>query len=144
MPEGSKPQILVVDDDPSVRESLGMLLRSVGYDVSMAENGAHAVSHLNTAMPDLIVTDINMPEMSGIEFISHVRSQYPSISVIAMSGDYDGEAIPAGIGADWLYPKGQHPHHLLNSIASLIAINPGPQRCDSVAVSQPDPTGESH
>ena len=137
MREGSKPQILVVDDDPSVRESLDLLLRSVGYDVSVAENGARAVSHLNSAVPDLIVTDINMPEMSGIEFISHVRSQYPSISVIAMSG----EAVPAGVVADWFYPKGEHPHHLLNSIASLIAMNP---HCDDLAGSRPDPTGESH
>jgi len=124
MPEGSKPQILVVDDDPSIRESLGMLLVSVGYDVAMAENGIRAVSHLSGRVPDLIVTDINMPEMTGIELISHVRSRYPSISVVAMSGDYDGEAVPAGIMADRFYPKAQHPHHLLKTIASLITSNP--------------------
>jgi len=125
MAEDSKPQILVVDDDPSIRESLGLLLASVGYDVSVAENGVRAVSHLNRKVPDLIVADINMPEMTGIELISHVRTQYPSISVVAMSGDYEGEAVPAGIIADRFYPKGQHPHNLLKTIASLIAPNPG-------------------
>jgi CheY-like chemotaxis protein len=128
MTEGSKPQILVVDDDPSIRESLGLLLSSVGYEVSMAENGVRAVSHLNRTLPDLIVTDINMPEMSGIELILHVRNQYPSISVVAMSGDYHGDAVPAGVIADRFYPKGQHPHHLLKTIASLIATSPDRRR----------------
>jgi len=124
MPNASKPQILVVDDEPSVRETLAMLLVSVGYDVAMAENGAGAVSQLNRTVPDLIVTDLNMPQMSGIELISHVRSRYPSISIVAMSGDYQGGAVPAGIIADGFYPKGQHPHNLLTTIASLIATNP--------------------
>jgi CheY-like chemotaxis protein len=130
MPNKTKPRILVVDDDPCLRESLGMLLTSVGYDVSLAENGVSAVSHFNTTVPDLLVTDLNMPEMSGIELISHVRNQYPSISVVAMSGDHHGDAVPAGIIADRFYPKGQHPHHLLITIASLIATNPASRSTD--------------
>jgi len=124
MPNGSKPQILVVDDDPCIRETLGMLLMSVGYDVAEAENGVSAVSQLSRTVPDLIVTDLNMPQMSGTELISHVRSRYPSISIVAMSGDYQGGAVPVGVIADGFYPKGQHPHNLLTTIASLIATNP--------------------
>jgi len=123
MLNGSKPQILVVDDEPSIRESLGMLLTSVGYDVALAENGVSAVSQLDRAVPDLIVTDLNMPEMSGMELISHVRSRYPATLIVAMSGDYQGDSVPAGIIADRYYPKGQHPHNLLTVIASLIAIS---------------------
>jgi CheY-like chemotaxis protein len=125
MPDGFRPQILVVDDEPSVRESLGTLLMSAGYEVATAENGVGAVSQLNRALPRLIVTDLNMPEMSGMELIAHVRSRYPSISIVAMSGDYQGDAVPAGIIADRFYPKGEHPHHLLTAIASLLASNPG-------------------
>jgi CheY-like chemotaxis protein len=124
MPNGSKPQILVVDDEPSFRECLGMLLVSAGYDVVEAENGVNAVSQLTRTVPDLIVTNLNMPQMSGIELIKHVRSRYPSISIVAMSGDYQGDAVPAGIIADAFYPKGEHPHHLLTAIAGLIATNP--------------------
>ncbi len=123
MPNGWKAQILVVDDDSGIRESLGMLLVSAGYDVATANNGTSAVSHLNRSVPDLIVTDLNMPEMSGIELISHVRINYPAISIVAMSGDFHGEAVPAGLIADRFYPKGQHPHHLLTTIASLIATD---------------------
>jgi len=124
MLNGSKPQILVVDDDPSIRESLGMLLMSEGYDVAMADNGVSAVSHLDRTTPDLIFTDLNMPQMSGVELISHVRALYPSISIVAMSGDFRGDAALADIIADRFYPKGQHPHNLLTTIASLIATNP--------------------
>ena len=120
----SKPQILVVDDDPSIRESLGMLLMSEGYDVAMADNGVSAVSHLDITIPDLILTDLNMPQMSGVELISHVRSRYPSISIVAMSGDFRGDAALADIIADRFYPKGQHPHNLLTTITSLLATNP--------------------
>ena len=130
MPNGSKHQILIVDDEPSIREALEMLLMSVGYEVATAENGVSAMSHLNSTVPDLIVTDLNMPQMSGMELISHVRSRYPSISIVAMSGDFQGDAVPAGIVADRFYPKGQHPHHLLTTIASLIATNPARESAD--------------
>jgi CheY-like chemotaxis protein len=120
MPSSSKTQILVVDDEPSIRESLGMLLTSAGYDVALAENGVSAVSQLDRAVPDLIVTDLNMPEMSGMELISHVRSRHPATLIVAMSGDYRGDSVPASILADRYYPKGQHPHNLLTVIASLI------------------------
>ena len=123
MPNGSKPQILVVDDEPSIRETLATLLASVGYDVVMAENGVSAVSQLNKTVPDVIVTDLNMPQVSGIELILHVRSRYPSISIVAMSGDYQGNAVAAGLIAGRFYPKGQHPHNLLPTIATLIATN---------------------
>jgi len=124
MPISSKPRILVVDDEPSIRETLAMLLMSVGYDVAIAENGAAAVSQMNRTVPDLIVTDLNMPQMSGMELISHVRTLHPSISIVAMSGDFQGDAVPAGLIADRFYPKGQHPHNLLTTIASLIAMSP--------------------
>jgi DNA-binding response OmpR family regulator len=111
-----------VDDDPSIRESLGALLTSAGYDVVVAESGVSAVSHLDRTVADLVVTDLNMPGMSGMDLISHVRSRYPATLIVAMSGDYQGDSVPAGIIADRYYPKGQHPHNLLAVIASLIEI----------------------
>ena len=124
MPNRSKAQILVVDDDPGVRESLEMLLMSAGYDVATANDGISAVSYLSRTVPDLIVTDLNMPHMSGVDLISHVRSLHPSVPIVAMSGNYHGDAVPAGIIADRFYLKGQPSHNLLTTIASLIATNP--------------------
>jgi len=124
MSNRSKAQILVVDDDPGIREGLGMLLMFAGYDVATAENGASALLHLNRVLPDLIVTDLNMPHMSGAELISHVRSSHPSVSIVAMSSDYQGDAVPASVLADRFYPKGQNLERLLATIASLIAASP--------------------
>ena len=128
MPNRSKAQILVVDDDPGVRESLEMLLMSAGYDVATANDGISAVSYLSRTVPDLIVTDLNMPHMSGVDLISHVRSLHPSVPIVAMSGNYHGDAVPAGIIADRFYLKGQLSHNLLTTIASLIATNPDRER----------------
>lgn len=124
MPNLSKPRILVVDDDPRIRESLGMLLQSAGYDVVTADNGVTAVAHLRGTVPDVLLTDINMPQMSGVELISHVRNLHPSVPIVAMSGDYHGVAVAAGVVADRFYMKGQPFDNLLTTIASLVATNP--------------------
>lgn len=74
--------------------------------------------------PRLILADLDTPQVSGMELISLVRSRYLSISIVAMSGAYQGKAVPASVIADTLYPKRQHPHHLLTTIAILIATSP--------------------
>jgi len=128
MPNGSKPQILVVDDESSVRESLGTLLLAAGYDVAEADNGISALSLLSKTVPDLIVTDLNMPHMSGAELISQVRIRFPQMSIVAMSAGHQGDVVPGGILADGFYSKGQNPHKFLKAIASLIAKNSGRER----------------
>lgn len=123
MSNHSRTRILVVDDDPRIREILGVMLVSAGYEVAMADNGAAAVTHLSTTVPDLLVTDICMPHMSGVELISHVRSMHPSVPIVAMSGTYQGDAVAAGVIADRFYLKGQPFQSLLTTIASLVATN---------------------
>lgn len=116
----SKHEVLVVDDDPSIRESLAMVLVSAGYDVSTAHDGFTALLQLRRTLPDLIVSDLNMPEMSGYELLSIVRHRFPQIMTVAMSGDYQGDAVPSGVVADCFFAKGHSPKALLASIASLI------------------------
>lgn len=123
MSNRSKAQFLLVDD-PLIRKSLGMLLMFAGYDLATADRGVMAVAHLANAVPDLLITDLNMPLMSGVELFSHVRSQHPSVPIVAMSGDYQDDAVPASLLADRFYPKGQNLEHLLATIANLIATSP--------------------
>jgi CheY-like chemotaxis protein len=61
----SKHLVLVVDDDTSVRESTSLLLTASGYDVNVAEDGFDAILQLGRAIPDVIISDLNMPRMSG-------------------------------------------------------------------------------
>ncbi len=123
MSNNSRTRILVVDDDQSIREILEVMLVSAGYEVATADNGAAAVTHLSTTVPDLLVTDICMPLMSGVELMSHVRSVHPSVSIVAMSSSYQGDAVAAGVIADRFYLKGQPFQNLLTTIASLVATN---------------------
>jgi CheY-like chemotaxis protein len=117
-----KGRVLVVDDEASIRNSTSILLRSAGYDVCTAENGFDALLQLENAISDVVISDLNMPQMSGFEFLSVVRRRFPDIPVIAISGAYDsGDQVPGGVIADVFYSKGRHnPEELLRTIAELI------------------------
>ena len=79
-------RILVVDDEPLVCEMLAVLLRRKGHDVETAENGKSAVASVLSASFDLVVADIVMPEMDGLEAIEVMRREQPELGVIAISG----------------------------------------------------------
>jgi CheY-like chemotaxis protein len=118
----AKHEILLVDDDEGVRDSIGLALRAAGYNLSLAENGFDALLQLRKASPTVIISDLNMPQMSGFEFLSVVRRRFPHMSVIAMSGAYHfGDAVPGGVIADAFYPKGRGTtEELLKVVANLI------------------------
>jgi CheY-like chemotaxis protein len=117
----SKRQILVVDDDASIRESLSRLLTRAGYEVASAENGFDALLQLKHSVPDVIISDLNMPRMSGFELLSVIRRRFPQTSVIASSGAYETRTVPTGVLADAFFAKGQHPAETLPSmVADLI------------------------
>lgn len=78
--------ILLVDDDEMVRYSLKRYLSKEGYNVTEAENGVSALKQIEEAQFDLIITDIIMPEMEGLELITALRESYPLMPIIAMSG----------------------------------------------------------
>ena len=122
MANASKHEILVVDDDPAIRDSLGQVLQSGGYEITTAINGFDALLQMKRRLPAIVLSDLNMPEMSGFEFLSVVRRRFPQISAIAMSGAYhSGDAVPGGVIADAFYAKGQSdPEMLLRIVAGLI------------------------
>jgi CheY-like chemotaxis protein len=125
MPSCSRYQILLVDDDEGVRNTLAMLLTSAGYDVATANDGFEALLHLKRTLPGMIISDLNMPRMSGFEFLSVARRRFPEILVIAMSGAYqESSTVPGGVIADGFYPKGSHPKALFATVADLIKAAP--------------------
>lgn len=124
MGPGFNYRILVVDDEPSIRETAKLLLGTKGYEVHVAEDGFAALVHLRRSLPDLIISDLRMPNMSGFELLSVVRRRFPHIPVIAISGEYNGTA-PAGLIADTFFSKGEYtPEQLFAKIAELISQAP--------------------
>ena len=99
-----------------------MLLKASGYNVSAAIDGFDALLQLKKSIPAVVISDLNMPQMSGFEFLSVVRRRFPHIPVIAMSGAYpSGDAVPGGVIADAFHSKGRgNPTVLLEMVAGLI------------------------
>jgi CheY-like chemotaxis protein len=111
--------LLIVDDEPAIRTLISQMLIGIGYQVRSAEDGVSALAEIRNQMPDIILSDLNMPGMSGFELISVVHSSYPSIQVIAMSGAFSGQEAPSGVAADAFYQKGCGTGSLLKIIRSL-------------------------
>jgi CheY-like chemotaxis protein len=121
--QGSRrSHILVVDDDCGVRDTLGLLLMSAGYHLTMATDGIQALQQLKTRPPALLLCDLDLPKMSGVEFLSIVRRRFPEIGVVAMSGAHSGEHVPEAVMADAFYAKGQRtPAILFKIVADIIS-----------------------
>ena len=107
-----KPTILIVDDEPVTREMLSQVCAKRGHEVSSAKDGFTALQKIRTEPPDIILSDLNMPGMSGFELLSVVRRRIPGIYVIATSGAFAGERVPHGIAADAYYAKATGLTHL--------------------------------
>jgi two-component system, chemotaxis family, chemotaxis protein CheY len=93
-------RLLVVDDDPTIREMLEMLLDSEGYEVATASNGADALDALPELHPDLIILDMKMPVMDGWEFMDRYRTLPDATApVVVLSAAQDTGRRAAEVGA---------------------------------------------
>lgn len=115
--------ILIVEDDADSREVLSLILRAEGFSVLTAEDGQQALELVNDAPPDLVITDIQMPNIDGIELIKRMRAQFESksIPIVVMSAFGSGitrDALKAG--ADRSTPKPMQVRALLNLIKQLL------------------------
>jgi CheY-like chemotaxis protein len=102
----SKASILIVEDEESVRTSLAEVFTYLGYRARSATDGLAALKGIREEVPDILLSDLNMPEMSGFELLSIIHRRFPAIYVIAMSGLFTENRIPSGVTADAFYTKG--------------------------------------
>jgi CheY-like chemotaxis protein len=121
-------RILLVDDDDSVREVLRKALVAAGHEVEEAANGDLAIVAFRNRAPDLVITDLVMPEKDGLETIMALRQLDPAVKIIAMSGG--GRTLGPGqlylesaraLGALRILSKPFGAAALLNAVAELIA-----------------------
>jgi CheY-like chemotaxis protein len=112
-------RLLIVDDKQLIRASISHLFEGMGYSVRSAEDGFSALRDLREEIPDILLSDLNMPGMCGYELLRVVRRRFPFIQVIAMSGTFSGDEVPSGVAADAFYQKGSSMGALLRIIESL-------------------------
>lgn len=94
-------RILVVDDEENTRLALTRLLSREGYEVKTAANGLEALSSLRNNPVELIITDLNMPEMNGLSFLRELNREYPSSNVIMITafGEVESYLEALNLGA---------------------------------------------
>ena len=103
-----KDRILIVDDDPLILELLDISVNSFGFDCVKANNGLEAMEILEKQSFTIVITDMVMPEVGGMELLEHIKTHYPQTSVIVVTG-YTGtfsymDVIRAGAGDFILKP----------------------------------------
>jgi two-component system, OmpR family, response regulator MprA len=117
----TRPRVLVVDDDRAVRESLRRSLEFNGYDVSLAQDGAEALAGIGTAQPDVVIMDVMMPRLDGLEATRAMRGAGHDLPILVLTArDEVGDRV-AGLdaGADDYLTK---PFALAELLARLRAL----------------------
>jgi len=79
-------RILIIDDERDVRDSVKCVLDLAGYEVLTAETAAEALEQLGRTPMDLVITDIIMPKMNGVQAIESIRKAFPMVRIVAISG----------------------------------------------------------
>jgi CheY-like chemotaxis protein len=119
-------RVLVVDADGDTRELLSTILKTEGYDVTLAEDGAGAVAFHRSRPADVILMDLGLPERLGGGAIRELAAEFPDVVVVAMSGDADSlwrDALAEArtVGARLTLRKPIEPWLLLRALEGLLA-----------------------
>ncbi len=120
--------VLIVDDDPQMLRLLTDVVELDHHDVLLAQDGALAVDFFEHQQPDLMITDILMPNKEGLELISEVREKFPKTKIIAYSGggSSDPESyleFATGMGADRVFSKPMPLAELREEIKELLSLS---------------------
>jgi two-component system KDP operon response regulator KdpE len=128
MGDSPRRQILVVDDEPRIVQFIRLNLEHDGFDVVEAHNSMEALQQLRNALPDLVLLDIMLPDIDGLETLRMIRefSQVPIIMVTA-KGEEDDRVRGLGLGADDYITKPFSPRELASRIRAVLRRNEMPR-----------------
>jgi YesN/AraC family two-component response regulator len=119
------PKVLIVDDNQDVLISMRLLLQCAGYAVRTAQDGSEGLRLYQEDPPDVVITDLAMPEMDGIEMMVKIREKYPASRIVAISGfsekkQADYLSVAKAVGAIETFVKPVESNVLLEKLDSLI------------------------
>ena len=118
------PRILVIDDELEVRVVLEKILQSAGHEAVLAANGVEGLRQYRQSAADLVITDLFMPELDGLESIMAFRREFPEAKLIAISGNIAADAmlsVARRLGALMVLEKPFTPEQLLAAIEKVLA-----------------------
>ena len=121
--------ILIIDDDAAVSRTLSLILTRAGHQVTTVTRGRKGLELLSQGGFDMVLTDIIMPELDGIEAIRRIRTDHPDLRIIAMSGGgqidkADFLHMAEALGADRVLEKPVRSERLLELVGSVMANPP--------------------
>jgi len=113
-------RVLVIEDNGDMRNLLRLVLEDAGHDVLTATHGKEGLAYVNGHRVDVVVTDLFMPEMDGIEVIAALRQQFPGVRIVAMSGRPGVDYLPVAreLGAAQILRKPFEMDELLSAVGS--------------------------
>ncbi len=117
-------RILVVDDQESMRQMLFDLLELMGHDPRTVDGGQSALLDLRSQGADLVITDLNMPVMNGMELMKQIKSEFPGIPVIIITGygSFNTEKQVLSNGADGYIPKPCTIHRVQQTVNQALGV----------------------
>ena len=119
------PRVLLVDDELIMLEIVGAILDASGFVYRTASDGIDALRKLRETPPDIIISDLRMPNMSGFELLAIVRRRFPQIAVIVISGEFAANAHTAGLLTNAFFTKGEYtPDQLILTMHDLYSQCP--------------------
>ena len=122
------PYILIVDDEPNIVMSLEFLMRKNGYQVGIARNGAEALAAIDQLPYDLVLLDIMMPDVDGLEVCRRLRARpdRAATKVVFLSAKSRDADVQKGYaaGADLYIPKPFSTRQLMEKVRELLAVAP--------------------
>jgi CheY-like chemotaxis protein len=130
-------QVLIVDDELDVRDAIKRVLERSGYTVRTVDNATSALEELRRTAIDVVITDIIMPKINGVEAIHEIRAEFPGVKIVAISGGgnfgitaYQPNAITTSAylaaaeraGAHFILTKPFEAEDLVNAVESLLGV----------------------
>ena len=121
------PRILAVDDEPNIVRLVQVNLERHGYQVDTANNGVQALAKIRQSRPDLVVSDVMMPEMGGFELLASIRRDpnLMDLPVIMLTAKTEDRDVMEGYktGVDMYLTKPFSPHELLAFVKRILAVH---------------------
>jgi len=120
-----KRSVLIVEDSPTQRLSIRVLLEKAGYQVEEAGNGCHALECLRERQPEIVLTDLQMPELDGLGLVRRLNQDFPSLPVVLMTGKGSEEIAVAALrsGAASYVTKDEPARKLLDTLDRVISTS---------------------